>query len=179
MRGELAINKPNSRFTKVNLQISAPQVRLVDEEGNNLGVVSTRDARDIAYQRELDLIEVVPNANPPVCRLGDFQKYKYEQKLKFKEEKSKNKSVTMKEVRLRYCTGQHDLEIKEKAIRKFIEEKRQVRVVMIFKSRELNFKSQGMELINGVLATVADVAKVDMQPRLNGKNLVAILSPQV
>ena len=173
------IIKTTSRFTRVNFQIIAQQVRVIDSDGQNLGVLPIREAREAAQRHELDLIEIVPSANPPVCKIGDFQKYKYEQKVKQKEERSKGKSITMKEVRLRYCTSAHDIETKEKAIRRFLQEKRQVRLVMMFKNRELSYRNQGFDLMSQIITSLTEVAKVDMTPRMTGKNLVAILSPQV
>lgn len=177
-KGDRIINKPSIPFVRANFNIVATQVRVVDQDGKNLGVLPIKEARNLARQRELDLIEIVPQAKPPVCKLGDFQKFRYELKLKRKEDRAKSKSITMKEIRLRYCTNSHDLEVKEKAIRKFLQEKRQVRVYMMFKPRELNFKDQGFALMNSLLSKLADIAKVDLRPKMTGRNLVTIISPQ-
>ncbi len=167
---------PQKRYFRVNDQIRVPQVRLfVDEQP--VGVVSIDEARRRAYDLGLDLVETVPHAKPPVCKIIDFGKFKYEEKIKKKEENRKQKTVTSKEVQLRYCTGDHDLETKIGAVKKFLEEKRQVRVVVKFKNREMMFKKQGEELLQKVAVMIEEVGTL-ISPKLEGKNLIAHINPK-
>ena len=163
---------------KANHNITSPQVRLVSD-GESLGIFPIRDAKEMAWKQELDLVEIVPNATPPVCIITDLQKYKYDLKLEQKKQKNKVRSTKGKEIRLRYCTDGHDIETKVHSIRKFIEEKRQVRIIIKFKNRELAFKHQGMSVMQQLLSSLEDVAKVDSPPRMDGKSLVANISPKV
>ena len=168
------------KFFRINDQIRVPQVRLFVED-NPVGIVSIEEARRKAYELGLDLVETVPHAKPPVCKIIDFGKFKYEEKIKKKEETRKQKVMASasvpKEVRLRYCTGQHDLETKVNAMKKFLEDKKQVRVVMKFKNRELMFKKQGEELLQKV-ALMVDGFGVCMPLKLEGKNLIAQINPK-
>ncbi len=164
------------RYLRVNDQIRVPQVRLFIED-EPIGIVNIEEARRRAYDLGLDLVETVPHAKPPVCKIIDFGKFKYEEKIKKKEETKKQKSVTSKEIQLRYCIGQHDLETKVTALKKFLEEKRQVRIVMKFKNRELMFKKQGEELLQKVATMIEDVGTL-IPPKLEGKNLIAQVNPK-
>lgn len=163
-------------YLKVNDQIRASQVRLFVED-ELVGVVTIEEARQRAYALNLDLVETVPNAKPPVCKIIDFGKYKYEEKIKKKAENKKQKSVTSKEVQLRYCTGDHDLETKVFAVKKFLSEGRQVRIVMRFKNREMMFKKQGEELLQKI-AVMIENEGVLITSRLDGKSLVAQINPK-
>jgi len=167
---------PQKRYLRVNHQINVPQVRLFVED-QPVGVVSIEEARRRAYDLGLDLVETVPHAKPPVCKILDFGKYKYEEKIRKKEETRKQKTVTSKEIQLRYCIGDHDLETKVNAMKKFLEEKRQVRIVMKFKNREMMFKKQGEELLKKVATMIEDVGTL-VPPKLEGKNLVAQVNPK-
>jgi translation initiation factor IF-3 len=172
----MAANQPQKKYTRVNDQIRVPQVRVFIED-RALGVISTEEARRQAYQLGLDLVEVVPHAKPPVCKILDFGKFKYEENIKKKEETKKQKSITSKEIQLRYCTGDHDLATKVSALKKFLEEKRNVRIVMKFKSREMTFKKIGEELLHKVAKMIEDVGTLNM-PKFEGKNLIAQVVPK-
>jgi translation initiation factor IF-3 len=167
---------PQKRWLRVNDQIRVPQVRLFIED-EPVGVVNIEEARRRAFDLGLDLVETVPHAKPPVCKIIDFGKFKYEEKIKKKEETKKQKSVTSKEIQLRYCIGEHDLETKVSALKKFLEEKRQVRIVMKFKNRELMFKKQGEDLLKKVATMIEDVGTL-IPPKLEGKNLIAQVNPK-
>lgn len=166
---------PQKKF-RVNNQINVSQVRLfIDEQ--LVGVVSIEEARRRAFDLGLDLVETVPHAKPPVCKIVDFGKLKYDEKIRKKQEVKNQKSLASKEVRLRYCTDQHDLEVKVSAIKKFLEEKRRVRVVMRFKNRELMFKKQGEEVMQKVAAMIENFGTF-VTPKLEGKSLIAQIDPK-
>lgn len=140
--------------------------------------MSIKEARDMAFREECDLIEIVPHAKPPVVTLGDFQKFKYEQKKQAKEQQAKNKGVQSKEIRLRYCTSDHDLETKIRSLKQFLDEKRNVKLVVRFKNRELAFKNQGFVVINKMVEAVQDIGVVQYGPKLDGKSLIAQIAPK-
>lgn len=164
------------RFTRVNDQIRAHVVRLVIDN-QSVGVVGIEEARRRAFDLGLDLVEVVPNAKPPVCHILDYGKWKYEQKIHQKEVTRKQRAVASKEIRFRYCIGSHDLETKVAHVRKFLEEKRQVRLVVKFKNRELAFKKQGEELLKQIGTMVEEVGTL-IPPKLEGKNMIAQVNPK-
>lgn len=166
-----------NKFVRINSNITAPQVRLSFDDGGSQ-VVSINEARERAYRAELDLVEIVPNAKPPVCKIMDFNKWKYEEKVKRKEEQKKTKSVAPKEIRLRYCIGQHDLDTKVRALKQFLEEKRQVRLVVQFKSREMSNLVQGESVLMQMAESVSEFGTMQVKPKLEGKNLVANLMPK-
>jgi translation initiation factor IF-3 len=171
----MAVNT-QKRYFRVNDEIRVPRVRLFIED-EPIGVVSVDEARRRAWDLGLDLVETVPHAKPPVCKIIDFGKFKYEEKIKKKEEVKKQKSVSSKEIQLRYCTEEHDLVTKANSIKKFLEEKRQVRVVMKFKNREMMFKKQGEELLQKLATMIEDVGTL-IPPKLEGKNLIAQVNPK-
>jgi translation initiation factor IF-3 len=174
----MAVNQPQNKYTRINDQIRVPQVRLFIDD-KPLGVVSIEEARRQAFQLGLDLVETVPNAKPPVCKILDFGKFKYEEKIRQKEDSKKQKAGSHKdkEIQLRYCTGEHDLVTKVNAIKKFLEENRNVHIVMKFKNREMAFKRMGEELLQKVGKMVEEVGTLVM-PRFIGKNLVAQVTPK-
>jgi translation initiation factor IF-3 len=150
----------------------------VTQDGNNLGILPIDQAQGIADQSGLDLVEVVPNANPPVCSIMDFGKYRFEQKKKIKDQQHKSKAVAPKAIRLRPVSNDHDIETKINQLKKFLSEKRPVVVNIIFKKRELMFKDQGIKVMEKVVAAVEGIAKVESQPRLEGKTLSVRLQPK-
>lgn len=178
--------RPNNRFkqkeqknyTRVNFYIKAPMVRVVHEDGTQMGVLQIDAARKMAYDAGLDLVEIVPNANPPVCRLTNFDKFRYEQKQKEKESKKNQKTIETKEVRLRPCTQTNDIETKSNAIIKFLGEGKKVVINVEFKKRELSHRDEGFKIMNSILAKVKDHAVVEMAPKMEGTKLVCRLSPK-
>lgn len=174
--GKMASNMQQKNFLKVNHQINCPQVRLFIND-NPIGIVAIEEARKRAYELGLDLVETVPHAKPPVCKIIDFGKFKYDEKIKKKEEVKKQRSVTSKEIQLRYCTDQHDLETKVNSIKKFLGEKRNVRIVMKFKNRELMFKKNGEELLQKVALMLENEGNF-FPPKLEGKSLIAHVTPK-
>jgi translation initiation factor IF-3 len=161
----------------VNEKIKVPQIRLIDEHGAQLGVVSVEDARAKAQAVNLDLVEVSPEAKPPVCRIMDYGKYLFEQQKKDRQAKARAHKMDTKEVRLRPGTGEGDLEIKAKHAREFLEEGYKVGLQLQFRGREMSHKELGMEMIKRFTAMLADVAKMEQEPRMEGKRMTALLAP--
>ena len=149
---------------------------MVDAEGNQLGILQVRDALQQAIEAGLDLVEVAPTARPPVCRIMDFGKFKYEIKKKTQQSKKRQHIVQLKEVRLRPKTDDHDVMIKMQRAKAFIEEGCKVQVNMQFRGREIAHSSIGMEILLKFAKDLEDVAKVEREPRLDGKRMVMILT---
>lgn len=140
--------------------------------------MSNQQAQELAYNEGLDLVEIAPNAVPPVCEILDFGKWRFDEKKKLKEQKSKQKSIQPKEIRLRPVSNEHDVGHKIEQLRQFLIEKRTVYVNMRFKNREMAHKDQGRKIIEHLLSEVADIAKVEQTPRFEGSTLSVRLSPK-
>jgi translation initiation factor IF-3 len=165
--------EPTNKY-RVNRQIRVPQVRLVNAENEQVGVVSTDEARRIADQAGLDLVEVQPNADPPVCRVMDFGKFKYSQK---KKERGQSKAhSTLKELRVRPAIDPHDLEYRLVQGRKFLEEGHKVQVVCIFRGRQRAHPELGYNVMKRVTEALSDISKVESQPRMTGPRLTMLLT---
>ncbi len=162
---------------RVNEEIKASKVRLIDVDGAQLGIYTVRDALRIAGERGQDLIEIAPQAKPPVCKILDFGKFKYEQQKREKIQRKNQQVSLLKEIRLHPNTDVHDFEFKAKHALNFLEEGNKVKVVVMFKGRELAYTEQGEELLNKFVEKVQDVAKVEVPIRLEGKNMTVILIP--
>lgn len=163
----------------MNEEIHATEIRVVDEEGNQLGIMSPAAALKIAQEKGLDLVEVAPSAKPPVCRLMDFGKYMFEQGKKEKEARKKQKVIDIKEVRLRLGIEEHDLEIKAKSARRFLEEGNKVKVTVMFRGRETMHSEKGKELLEKLTKKLEDIAIVEKNGQLEGRNMIMILSPKL
>lgn len=170
--------KEQKNYTRVNFNIKAPTVRVTDDDNNQLGVLSIDAARKLAFERELDLVEVVPNANPPVCRITDYDKFRYEQKQKEKDAKKKQKTILPKEVRIRPSTQVHDLEVKVNAIKKFLSEGKKVLINLEYKKRELSHKDEGFKTINLLIERLKDFANIEQMPKLESNRLTCRMSPK-
>lgn len=171
-------NKRNEDIARVNRQIRAPQVRVINEEGEMLGVMTVPDAIRKAEEAGLDLVEVSPNANPPVCKIIDFGKYKYEVQKKKNEAKKKQKVVTIKEIKLRPNIDPHDLGIKSKQMKGFIEDGDKVKVTLRFRGREMSHIELGRALMDKVRDSFGDTARVELAARMEGRQMIMILAPQ-
>ena len=161
---------------RINQRIRAREVRLIDETGQQLGVVPTREALAMSEERGVDLVEVAANANPPVCRMMDFGKYKYE--LKKQANAKKQKTHTLKEIKFRPNIGGHDLDVKISRIREFLEDENKAKIRIFFRGREIVHPEIGRALANKILERVADIGGIDMPPKLEGKNLIMVISPK-
>jgi translation initiation factor IF-3 len=164
---------------RINRQIRAPEVRVVGPEGEMLGVMAPRDALLKAQEFGLDLVEVSPNVAPPVCKILDYGKYKYEEQKKKKEAKKKQKIIEIKEIKLRPMIGIHDLEIKIRMMREFITEGDKVKVTMRFRGREMANQKVGIDVLNKVQADLADVGKAESPPRMEmGGQMLLMMVPK-
>ena len=166
-----------SNELEINEQIRDKEIRLIGADGAQMGIMSPRDALKMAIDKDLDLVKVAPTANPPVCKIVDYGKYKYEQSRKEKESKKKQKVIEIKEVRLSPNIDKHDLEVKAKNANKFIDAGNKVKVTMRFRGRELNFVEQGKEIMSNFRELVID-AQVDKEAKMEGKNLIMFLVPK-
>ena len=173
--------KEQKNYIKVNYNIKAPTVRVVKEDGTQLGVYQIDAARKLAYDAELDLVEIVPNSNPPVCRLTDFDKFRYEQKQKEKETKKKQKTVIIetKEIRLQPCTQENDIETKANTAIRFLNEGKKVLINLEYKRRELSHRDEGYKIINSLIDKIKNHAVIEMMPKMEGNRLVCRVSPKV
>lgn len=167
---------PGDRGPRINHQIRIRQVRVIDEEGKQLGVMETADALALAVKKELDLVEIAPNQRPPVCRIMDFGKYKYEEKKKEQASRRKQHQVQVKELRVRPATGDHDLQVKIKQARQFLADGDKVLVCCLFRGRQMAHKEVGEQVVNEVVKLLADVAKVESGIRMEGRRMVLLLS---
>jgi translation initiation factor IF-3 len=162
----------------INRQIRAKEVRVIDPDGNQIGIIPTNKARATANEFGLDLVEVSPNATPPVCKIMDYGRYKYEQTKKQQEAKKKQSTFQVKEIKVRPKTGDHDLNVKLGHIRKFIERKDKVKVTVMFRGREITLSEQGRELLQKIAEELVELATVEQYPKFEGRTMVMILSPK-
>ena len=160
----------------INEQIRAKQVQLIDDEGQKRGVMDLNDALDIAYDKNLELLIVAPNGNPPVCKIMNYGKYKFEQAKKEKEAKKKQKTFEVKELRITPNTEEHDFNFKVKNAKKFIEDGCKVKITVRFRGRELNYAKQGEDILNRFIEELSEVATPEKKPILEGKNMFIILA---
>jgi len=167
-----------AKETRVNERIRIPEIRLVDQEGNQVGVMPTSEARRIAQEAGLDLVEVAPMARPPVCRIMDFGKYKYEQAKKAKESRKKQHTVNLKEMRFRPKIEEHDFQFKTRHVRQFLEEGNKVRCFVLFRGRERAHTEFGQRLLLRVAEVLADIAQIESQPLMEGRSMNMILAPK-
>ncbi|WP_114392134.1 translation initiation factor IF-3 [Oleisolibacter albus] len=170
--------EPQRDGPRINREINVRAVRLVDANGEMVGVVSLRDALYAAEEAGLDLVEVSPNADPPVCKILDYGKYKYEAQKKANEARKKQKVIEVKEIKLRPGIDEHDYEIKMKAMRRFLEEGDKVKVTMRFRGREMAHQDIGMNVLVKVRDALEDLGKVEQMPRLEGKQMIMVLAPR-
>ncbi len=162
---------------RMNREIRAPQVRVIDEEGAMLGVFTVPEAVRLAEDRGLDLIEIAPTANPPTCKIMDYGKWKYENKKKAQAAKKNQVVVTIKEIQLRPRTDQHDLDTKLKHARRFLLEGDKVKVNLRFSGREMAHQEVGMKVLDKVVAALKEIALVEVSAKMEGKQLFLLLAP--
>ncbi len=161
----------------MNEAIRTPQIRVIDEAGNQLGVIDTRDALRMAEARGLDLVEVAPNADPPVCRFIDYGKFIYEKAKKEREARRAQKTVEVKEIRLRPKIGGHDVDFKVRDARRWLAEGDKVKIRVVFRGREITHPEVGKELLDRISQELADVSVVEQKLHAEGHSLLIILSP--
>lgn len=172
-----SITTVTPKSLRVNQQIRVREVRVIDEEGQQLGIFPTHEALRLAYERSLDLVEVAPNAIPPVCRFLDYGKFQYERQKKEREARRAQKIIEVKEIRLRPRTGEHDLDTKVRHALEFLDEGSKVKVAVRFRGREITHPEIAREQLEEFVAKVGSAAVVEAQPSMEGKNLFLLLSP--
>lgn len=163
---------------RVNEQIHIREVRLIDDEGEQKGIVPTKEALRMAKERELDLVEVAPTANPPVCKILDYGKYRFEQEKKLRDSKKNQKLLKLKEIRMQPKIGAGDLDFKSKHVKEFLAEGNKVKVTVRFRGRELAHTELGLDVLNEVLKRLGDEYVVDKQPAMEGRFMSMVLSPK-
>ena len=163
---------------RINREINAASIRLVDQNGNMVGVVSTAEGIRLAEQAGLDLVEISPAASPPVCKILDYGKYRYEAQKKAHEARKKQKVIQIKEIKLRPTIDKHDLDIKIRNIIGFLEEGDKVRVMLRFRGREMDHTDIGMQVLNRVQEALKDQCKIEQAPRMEGKQITMSLGPK-
>jgi translation initiation factor IF-3 len=169
---------PTKEGPRANLEIRVPKVQLIDEEGNNRGVVSINDALLAAEDAGLDLVEISPNAEPPVCKITDLGKLKYQGQKKAAEARKRQKVIEIKEIKMRPNIDTHDYEVKMRAVRRFFEEGDKVKLTLRFRGREMAHMELGMQLLNRVREEVGEIAKVEAEPKLEGRQMMMVLAPR-
>ncbi|MCL6454402.1 MAG: translation initiation factor IF-3 [Alicyclobacillus sp.] len=163
---------------QVNDGIRAREVRVIDEDGSQLGIMSLRDARRIAEEKNLDLVNVAPTAKPPVCRVMDYGKFKYEQSKKEKEARKNQRVIELKEIRMTPNIDEHDFQVKLKNVVKFLSEGDKVKITVRFRGREITHASIGQQLLTKMAQAAGDQAVVERMPRLEGRHMIMILAPK-
>jgi len=169
--------RAKDRGPKSNNRISSPEVQVIGSDGDNLGILNTNEAISMAKEQGLDLIEISPNAKPPVCKIIDMGKFKYDAQKKANIAKKKQKIVLLKEIKMRPVTETHDYEFKVKNARKFIEKGDKVKFTIRFKGRELQHSYLGKELMNKIKEDMKKVGKVELQPKFDGKQMIMVIQP--
>lgn len=163
---------------RVNDEISIPKVRLVDADGEQVGVVSIEEALQIAEEAGLDLVEVAPQAQPPVCKVLDYGKMKYESQKKKSEARKKQKVIDVKEIKMRPMIDQHDYDVKLRNMRRFLEDGDKVKVTIRFRGRELAHQDLGLKLLDRVREEIDELAKVEQEGKMEGRQMVMVVAPR-
>lgn len=171
----MVISKENLR---INDEIRAREVRVTADDGEQLGIMSSRDALALAHEKQLDLVEIAPNAKPPVCRIMDYGKYRYEQQKRDKEARKKQKTFDIKEVKLRPGIEDHDYTVKFKNAVRFLEDGDKVKVTIMFRGRELSHPELGEVLLKRMAEELKDTVVIERAPKLEGRNMIMIVAPK-
>lgn len=174
--GRCAIVKEGG--TRINQQIRAREVRVIDTDGKQIGILPLSEALRLAENKQLDLVEVSPTAVPPVCRIMDYGKFRYQQKKKVQESRKHQTQVLVKEVKLGSRTGEHDIEVKANHIRRFLEKKQRVKVSVFFRGREITHPELGREMLGKIYEKVQDIGAMEGQARLEGRNMSILVVPK-
>ena len=169
--------RTRDRGPKSNNRINSPEVQVIASNGENLGILNTNEAISMAKEEGLDLIEIAPNARPPVCKIIDIGKYKYDAQKKANQAKKKQKKIEVKEIKLRPVTETHDYQFKIKNAQKFISKGDKVKFTIRFKGRELQHSHLGEELMDKIKVDMQEVGKVELDPRFDGKQIIMVIQP--
>jgi translation initiation factor IF-3 len=172
-------NAPPTRDTgpRINEKIRSPEIRLIGAEGENIGVVTPAKALALAEEAGLDLVEISPNAEPPVCKIMDFGKFKYEQQKRESEARKKQKIIEVKEIKFRPNTDTHDYEVKMKSVVKFLEGGDKVKITLRFRGREMAHQNLGRELLERVAEDVKELGKIENMPKMEGRQMIMMIGP--
>jgi translation initiation factor IF-3 len=162
---------------RINSEITGATVRVI-EEGNQLGIMPLSEALTRAAKAGMDLVEVAPNADPPVCRIMDYGKFRYQQSKKLQDAKKTQTIIQVKEIRLRPKTEDNDLQVKIRHVKKFLEQQDKVKISMMFRGREIAYTEIGRRIMEEIKDALADVAVIDQQPKLEGRNMIMIVAPK-
>ena len=169
--------RTKERGPKSNNRINSPEVQVINSSGENLGILNTNEAIAMAKEEGLDLIEIAPNAKPPVCKIMDMGKYKYEIQKKASQAKKKQKIIVLKELKLRPSTDKHDYEFKMKNAKKFISKGDKVKFTIKFKGREMDYMKAAHDLVEKIIEDTKDISKVEQQAKLEGRQMTLIIQP--
>ena len=169
--------RPQEPTTRINEAIRVPQVRLIDADGTQIGIKSTDEAQKWAWDKNLDLVEVAPDARPPVCRVMDYSKYRYEQEQKAKLARKHQSTITIKEIKLRPKIGIGDYETKKGHVVRFLKGRAKVKVTIMFRGREMTHPERGRDLLLRLAEDVKDLGAIESQPLQDGRNMVMMLAP--
>jgi len=153
-------------------------VRVIDSEGKQLGILTLQEALQHAAEVGLDLVEVAPNSSPPVCRVMDYGKFRYQQSKKLQVARKHQATIQLKEIRLRPKTEEHDLQVKLRHIRRFLEENNKVKITMMFRGREIAYTEMGRKIMEAILGELEEHGVIDQNPKLEGRNMVMIVAPK-
>lgn len=165
-------------FVRTNQRIRVPTVRCIGPDGNQIGIISTRDALELAQRAGLDLVEIAPHAQPPVCRIMDYGKYKYEMEKKQRQAKKHQMATKMKEVQFHPNVAEHDYQTKLRHIMEFLQDGHRVKVTLFFRGREREHEDLGFEVVNRVIRDIANVGVAEQAPKLIGRNITMMLTPK-
>ncbi|OGM18439.1 translation initiation factor IF-3 [Candidatus Woesebacteria bacterium RIFCSPHIGHO2_01_FULL_38_10] len=165
------------KYWRVNQNIHAPNVRVIDEKGKQVGVVDRSKALELAWRAKLDLVEIAPNAKPPVVKIVDLGKFRYEQEKKLQKEKKRSKASELKEIRLSPFIAEHDYKVRLEKVEEFLQDGNKVRLVVVFTGRQMESKSFGYDLLKKILEELRDKVVVDMEPKFFGRHLAMVISP--
>jgi translation initiation factor IF-3 len=168
---------PERDTTRINERIRAPEVRLIDDEGNQIGVLKTPDALVFAQERDLDLVEVAPEARPPVCRVLDYSKYKYEQAQKLKQARKHQQQITIREIKFRPKIAQHDYDTKKHHVERFLRQKDKVKITIMFRGREVTHPERGSAILERLAVELAELGVVEQRPLQEGRNMTMMMAP--
>jgi translation initiation factor IF-3 len=176
-RGGFEPPRPSGPQVRINESVRAPQVRLVDSDGSQIGVKTRDEALEYAFGKNLDLVEIAPNADPPVCRVMDYGKYRYEQEQKAKTARKHQSQIHVKEIKMRPKIGTHDYETKKGHVKRFLNSRAKVKVTIMFRGREQTHPERGRDLLMRLADDVKDIGQIESPPLQDGRNMVMVLGP--
>jgi len=168
---------PERDTTRINERIRVPEVRLIDDEGQQIGVLKTPDALAFAQERDLDLVEVAPEARPPVCRVLDYSKYKYEQAQKVKQARKHQQQITVREIKFRPKIAEHDYDTKKHHVERFLRHKDKVKVTIMFRGREVTHPERGTAILDRLAEELSELGVVEQRPMQEGRNMTMMMAP--